>query len=71
MDYRVWSESYWREASRVKERMNQIRREPKTGNKEEQILRQRRLAILYDMYLDCTHTAKLLAARAYRERSGS
>ncbi len=67
MDYRTWSEEYFAEADRVRERLERLRREPLPQSRDEHLLRQRRAAILYNMYLECLHTARLLAARALPE----
>lgn len=66
MDYKAWSLEYWEEASRVRERMKQVREETVTAKQE--VLRKRRMAILYTMYLDCVHIAKDLERRAEWER---
>ena len=62
MDYTAWSMAYWEEASRVQERMAQVRQEGLPPSPQEEALQRRRLSILYEMYLDCVHTAKDLAA---------
>ncbi len=67
MDYSAWSMEYWEEAIRVRKRMELVRQE--TGDRRQEVLQKRRLAILYAMYLDCVHTAKDLDRRAKRERS--
>lgn len=67
MDYVAWSREYWEEAYRVKARMDLIRQEPQPWGQEAVLLRKQRLHILYEMYLDCVHTAKDLGRRAQRE----
>ena len=57
---------YWEEADRVQKRMDLIRQ--KVANQREEMLRKRRLAILYAMYLDCVNTAKDLERRAQRQK---
>ncbi len=66
MDYTAWSMEYWEEADRVQKRMDLIRQ--KVANQREEMLRKRRLAILYAMYLDCIHIAKDLERRAQRQK---
>ena len=66
MDYTAWSMAYWEEASRVQERMAQVRQEGLPPSPQEEALQRRRLSILYEMYLDCVHTAKDLGRRAQR-----
>lgn len=66
MDYITWSRTYWEEADRVRERMERIRTKERTP--QEEAVRKRRLAILYEMYLDCVHTARALERRAALER---
>ena len=67
MDYTAWSMAYWEEASRVQERMAQVRQEGLPPSPQEEALQRRRLSILYEMYLDCVHTAKDLGRRAQRQ----
>ena len=67
MDYNAWSKTYWDEALRVKACMERLQREGQGATREEFLLRKRRQAILYDMYLDCVHTAKTLNRRAKQE----
>ena len=67
MDYNAWSKTYWEEALRVKARMERLQREGQGATREEFLLRKRRLTILYEMYLDCVHTAKTLNRRAKQE----
>lgn len=66
MDYLTWSRTYWEEADRVRERMDRIRQQE--NRPAEEISRKRRLTILYEMYLDCVHTAQALERRAAPER---
>ena len=70
MDYTAWSMAYWEEASRVQERMAQVRQEGLPPSPQEEALQRRRLSILYEMYLDCVHTAKDLGRRAQRQEAG-
>lgn len=67
MDYNTWSKTYWEEALRVKARMEHLQQEGQGATREEFLLRKRRLTILYEMYLDCVHTAKTLNRRAKQE----
>lgn len=69
MDYTAWSMAYWEEASRVQERMAQVRQEGLPPSPQEETLQRRRLSILYEMYLDCVHTAKDLGRRAQRQET--
>ncbi|MGI6254472.1 MAG: hypothetical protein ACOYJZ_02445 [Acutalibacter sp.] len=55
---------YWREADRVRQRLELLRQTVPPVDQEETLLLQRRMRILYDMYLDCVHTAKYLERRA-------
>ena len=49
MDYTAWSMAYWEEASRVQERMAQVRQEGLPPSPQEEALQRRRLSILYEM----------------------
>lgn len=69
MDYTAWSMAYWEEASRVQERMARVRQEGLPPSPQEEALQRRRLSILYEMYLDCVHTAKDLGRRAQRQEA--
>lgn len=66
MDYITWSRAYWDEAARVRDRMDRIRKQE--NRPAEELTRKRRLTILYEMYLDCVHTAQALERRAGPER---
>ena len=63
----AWSMEYWKEAERVRERLERLRQSDPPVNQEEDLLLQRRMRILYDMYLDCVHTAKYLERRAGKQ----
>lgn len=67
MNLTAWSMEYWKEAERVRERLECLRQCEPPADLEEDLLRQRRMRILYDMYLDCVHTAKYLEQRASRK----
>ena len=69
MDYTAWSMAYWEEASRVQEGMAQVRQEGLPPSAQQEALQRRRLSILYEMYLDCVHTAKDLGRRAQRQEA--
>ena len=49
MDYTAWSMAYWEEASRVQERMAQVRQEGLPPSPQEEALQRRRLSFLYEM----------------------
>ncbi len=66
MDYITWSRTYWDEAARVRDRMERIRKQE--SRPAEELARKRRLTILYEMYLDCVHTAQALERRSGTER---
>ena len=70
MDFMKWSQSYWEEAARVQERMDLLRQEPETQDRQAARSRRRRLALLYAMYLECRQTARLLERRGKQERRG-
>ena len=67
MDFMKWSQSYWEEAARVQDL---LRQEPETQDRQAARSRRRRLALLYEMYLECRQTARLLERRAKQERRG-
>lgn len=64
MNLNAWSMEYWKEAARVRARLEHLRQSEPPANQEEDLLLQRRIRILYEMYLDCVHTAKYLERRA-------
>ena len=50
--------------------MDLLRQEPETQDRQAARSRRRRLALLYEMYLECRQTARLLEHRAKQERRG-
>lgn len=70
MNLTAWSLDYWREAERVRERIELLRRGGPAADQEEELLIQRRMRILYDMYLDCVHTARYLERRGSQREEG-
>lgn len=63
MNYEKWGAEYLEDASRLKERVVQLRREFHGLRDEEAIRLSRRIAVLYDMYLECLHVGRLLTER--------
>ncbi|MGN0551452.1 MAG: hypothetical protein ACI4I4_06380 [Acutalibacteraceae bacterium] len=67
MDYQNWSDEYSAEAQKLKEKIRNLREELKNSvninNKE----LNRRITILYSMYLECKKTAVLLKERSKGE----
>ena len=69
MDYTAWSMAYWEEASRVQERMAQVRQEGLPPSPQEEALQRRRLSTLYEMYLERVHPPKDMGLRALRQEA--
>lgn len=66
MNYIEWSNEYQIEADKLQCKLNALKKElnKKVRRNEPGILElKRRIAILYSMYLDCRHTAKILAEK--------
>lgn len=66
MNYIEWSKEYQIEADKLQTKLSALNCElkKKLSRNEGGVLDlKRRIAILYSMYLDCRHTAKVLADR--------
>lgn len=66
MNYRQWGAEYLEEAVGLKKRVGMLREELKGRGGEEAILLSRRIAMLYEMYLECLHTGRCLTERGKR-----
>ncbi len=63
MNYTLWSQEYFKEAQILKEKVSSLKHQLKTSNDISISETNRRIAILYSMYLECIHTAKTLQKR--------
>ena len=63
MTYKEWAQEYYESAARVKENIERLKQKMRTSGYEAQSEMKNRLEIMYGMYLDCIHTAELLAKR--------
>lgn len=61
MDFQKWSAEYAAEAATVKKRIDQLRIQRLNGSCADMLELDRRIAILYNMYLELRHTAGVLA----------
>lgn len=64
MNYIEWSKEYFIQAENIKRMVVKLKTEKKNANPD--LLREydRRITILYSMYLECKHTGELLYSRA-------
>ena len=60
MDYQNWANEYLTEAEALRQRVAALREELKTASCNQANELNRRIAILYTMYLECRHTGQLL-----------
>lgn len=63
MDYTQWGAEYLKEADMLKERVDMLRGKFTGLGGEEAIRLSRRIAVLYDMYLECLRTGRCLTER--------
>lgn len=56
MDYNEWGKQYLDEAHRLKEHLRPLREQARTADRETAARLYRRIAVLNEMYLECTHT---------------
>lgn len=64
MDYIAWSQEYLLESEKIRAKVNRLKSELKTYKGDNARELNRRITILYSMYLECKHTAKYLSSRA-------
>lgn len=62
MDYTTWGAEYLTEANRIKAHIQTIK-SSESGSEDQQFFNQRRVNILYNMYLECRATGRLLQNR--------
>lgn len=67
MTYKEWADEYNESAKAVEKRMKELKQELKTAPVSMLKDLNARIYILYQMYLDCRHTADLL----YRRKGGA
>lgn len=60
MDYNEWGKQYLAEAQGLKGRIASLRGQAASADNETAAGLYRRIALLYDMYLDCLHTGGYL-----------
>lgn len=63
MNYKIWAEDYLAQAELIKEKLAVLKKTEKEKPEENKMELNRRVTILYSMYLDCRHTAAFLADR--------
>lgn len=63
MQYQEWGEDYLAEAERIKQHIETIRAGWRDKSPDEKLSVNRRTNLLYEMYLECRHTGRLLSAR--------
>lgn len=66
MDFYEWGTDYLCEAERLRDYLKPLRRELKTACGEDGVLLERRVSMLYDMYLELLHTGRDLRERGSR-----
>ncbi len=67
MTYKEWANEYNETASIVEQKMKELKNELKTAPIDKLKELNTRICLLYQMYLDCRHTADLL----YRRRGAA
>lgn len=60
-DFAQWAQEYLTEADNIQRRIAALKTELKTASFSQSNDLNRRIAILYTMYLECRHTGRLLA----------
>lgn len=60
MNYQVWSEEYFLQANKVKNHFQQLKKELKGKRASEKKDINRRIALIYPMYLELKHTGNYL-----------
>jgi hypothetical protein len=60
MDFNEWGQEYLEEAQQLRLRIDGLRAELKTAKHKEACELNRRIYMLYSMYLECKHTGLLL-----------
>ncbi|MCQ4023179.1 MULTISPECIES: hypothetical protein [unclassified Ruminococcus] len=66
MNYFEWANEYWEEAAKLQEKISALKKRLIKASKVDAngvLALKQRIAVLYSMYLDCVHTAKLLQSR--------
>lgn len=63
MDYTQWGAEYLKEADILKKRVDMLREKYIGLGGEEAIRLSRRIAVLYEMYLECLRTGRCLTER--------
>lgn len=63
MTYKEWAKQYYDCASDLKEKAESIREKMKGSKEPELSALSEKLRVMYEMYLDCIHTADELAKR--------
>jgi hypothetical protein len=73
MNYLAWGAEYLAEAAALKRRVDKLRKQFTGLHDEESILLYRRIATLYEMYLECLRTGKYLTEKGefYEKRQNS
>ncbi len=63
MTYQEWAKEYRNSAETIRTKIQQLREEEKHAPVSELPLLDRKISLLYGMYLDCSKTADLLQKR--------
>ena len=68
MNYQTWANEYLTEAEALRQRVSSLREELKTANCSQTNELNRRINLLYTMYLECRHTGQWLAGHPATQR---
>ena len=68
MDYEQWAGEYLAEAAHLRERIAKLRAALQTATASETTDLNRRIALLYTMYLECRHTGLFLQEHPAAQR---
>ena len=63
MTYNEWAEEYLKEAEKIQEKITALKEYRETAPLPELKSIENRLRVLYQMYLDCIHTARTLTKK--------
>ena len=63
MTYQEWADDYLNEANKIKGKINEIKEQMPLMPVQALQLAERRIQVLYSMYIDTLHTYKILSGR--------
>jgi hypothetical protein len=67
MNYKQWGAEYLQEADKLKKRVDLLRGQFHGLRDEESIRLAQRIEMMYEMYLECLHTGRILTERGVRD----